>query len=554
MHTIGGAGCRVAAAATLAFVLCSGDLLHAQCEPSESAKLHSLDSANHDQFGRSVALSGDVALISASGHIHDENVGSGAVYVARFDGSTWNVETELLASDGEVGDVFGFAIALEGDVLVVSATHDDDGAENAGSAYVFRFTGSAWVEEAKLHASSPVPTELFGWSVALSGDAIIVGTRHDVNSPLPGAAYVFRYDGSRWNEEAMIVPPDAEPGQAVGWSVAIAGDTALVASPGEDELTGSVFVSHFDGTTWVPSDKLLASDGAEGDQFGIAVAFDGEAALIGANFDDDNGSFSGSAYVFRFNGATWIEEAKLLAWDGAFGDQFGRPVLIRGDIALVGSPSSDPNGLLSGSAYLYRREGGTWAPAAKLMPAGSGDQFPSAVALDGNRIVAGTMLDNVNHINNGSVYFFEGVGDCNVNGELDLCDVVDGTSPDLNDNGIPDECECPWDLDGDGNVFVTDLLLLLMDFGSCEGSPADFDGDGCVTVLDLLTLLGNWGPCPGSPCIWDVNGDGTVDQTDLRLVLGNFGPCNGCPEDVNGDGVVNGQDAAAVATHFGPCP
>ena len=113
---------------------------------------------------------------------------------------------------------------------------------------------------------------------------------------------------------------------------------------------------------------------------------------------------------------------------------------------------------------------------------------------------------------------------------------------------------CPGDLDGDGNVFVTDLLLLLMDFGSCNGSPADLDGDGCVTVADLLTLLGTWGPCPGSPCVWDVNGDGTVDPTDLRLVLGNLGPCEGCPEDVNGDGVVNGQDAAAVATHFGPCP
>jgi hypothetical protein len=116
--------------------------------------------------------------------------------------------------------------------------------------------------------------------------------------------------------------------------------------------------------------------------------------------------------------------------------------------------------------------------------------------------------------------------------------------------GLP----CPWDLDGDGNVFITDLLLLLMDFGTCDGSPSDFDGDGCVTVVDLLTLLGNWGPCPGSPCIWDVNGDGTVDLTDLWQVFGNLGPCDGCPEDVNGDGVVNGQDAAAVATHFGPCP
>ena len=137
--------------------------------------------------------------------------------------------------------------------------------------------------------------------------------------------------------------------------------------------------------------------------------------------------------------------------------------------------------------------------------------------------------------------------------------------PDTPDSGVGDppivdmgayefQVPCPWDLDGDGNVFVTDLLVLLMDFGSCGGSPADFDGDGCVTVMDLLTLLGNWGPCPGSDCVWDVNGDGTVDETDLRLVLDNFGPCDGCPEDVNGDGVVNGQDVAAVATHFGPCP
>ncbi len=116
--------------------------------------------------------------------------------------------------------------------------------------------------------------------------------------------------------------------------------------------------------------------------------------------------------------------------------------------------------------------------------------------------------------------------------------------------GIP----CPWDLDGDGNVFVIDLLLLLMDFGSCDGSPADFDGDGCVTVVDLLTLLFNFGPCPDGRCPWDVNGDRTVDAADLWQVLGNFGPCDGCPEDVNGDGIVNGLDVSAVATHFGPCP
>jgi predicted outer membrane repeat protein len=126
--------------------------------------------------------------------------------------------------------------------------------------------------------------------------------------------------------------------------------------------------------------------------------------------------------------------------------------------------------------------------------------------------------------------------------------------PPIVDMGAYELQPCPWDLDGDGNVGVVDLLMLLADFGSCDGSPADFDGDGCVTVVDLLALIGHFGPCPGVPCVWDVNGDGVVDQSDLQQVLDNFGPCDGCPEDVNGDGVVNGQDAAAVATHFGPCP
>ncbi|MHC4968584.1 MAG: choice-of-anchor Q domain-containing protein, partial [Planctomycetota bacterium] len=113
---------------------------------------------------------------------------------------------------------------------------------------------------------------------------------------------------------------------------------------------------------------------------------------------------------------------------------------------------------------------------------------------------------------------------------------------------------CPWDLDGDGNVFVTDLLLLLASWGPCADCAADFNDDGLVNVVDLLALIGHFGPCPGVPCIWDVNGDGVVDLSDLHQVQENFGPCAGCPEDVNGDGVVDGQDAAAVAQHFGPCP
>ncbi|MHC4080414.1 MAG: DNRLRE domain-containing protein [Planctomycetota bacterium] len=119
---------------------------------------------------------------------------------------------------------------------------------------------------------------------------------------------------------------------------------------------------------------------------------------------------------------------------------------------------------------------------------------------------------------------------------------------------------CPWDLDGDADVGVTDFLLLLLGFGPCdngEDCPGDFDGDGVVGVTDLLALLGNFGPCPGSSCPWDVDGDGVVGTADLQQVLANLGPCadpTDCPWDVNGDGVVDALDIVAVATHFGPCP
>lgn len=114
---------------------------------------------------------------------------------------------------------------------------------------------------------------------------------------------------------------------------------------------------------------------------------------------------------------------------------------------------------------------------------------------------------------------------------------------------------CPWDLDGDSSIGISDLLALLMSFGPCDGEcPADFNEDGDVNVFDFLTLLFNFGPCPDGSCPWDVNGDGIVDHTDLFQVFGNFGPCDGCPEDVSGDGVVNGEDLIAVITHFGPCP
>ncbi|MEE9131262.1 MAG: hypothetical protein V3T84_14675, partial [Phycisphaerales bacterium] len=126
--------------------------------------------------------------------------------------------------------------------------------------------------------------------------------------------------------------------------------------------------------------------------------------------------------------------------------------------------------------------------------------FGISVSTDGEHAIVGANATTVNgDIEAGAAYIYGGLGDCNKNGELDLCDITDGFSNDDNNNGIPDECEappCPWDLDDSGTVGASDLLSLLVSWGPCKGCPADFDGDGTVGASDLLALLVNWGPCP----------------------------------------------------------
>jgi hypothetical protein len=138
--------------------------------------------------------------------------------------------------------------------------------------------------------------------------------------------------------------------------VAIDGNTALIGAYGDDDngdYSGSAYIFRFNGSTWVQEAKLLASDGAAYDYFGYSVAIYGNTALVGAESDDDNGSSSGSAYIFRFNGSTWVEKPKLLAPDGAAWDDFGHSVAIDGNTALVGAYGDDDKGDSSGSAYVF---------------------------------------------------------------------------------------------------------------------------------------------------------------------------------------------------------
>jgi hypothetical protein len=391
--------------------------------PIEAAKIIALDGAAGDQFGYSVALSGDTAVIGARFDSDDVNgLESGSAYVFIRTGTTWSQQAKLTASDGMARDWFGVRVAISGDTAVVTADADDDDVNgvDSGSAYVFTRSGTTWSLQAKLTAADGAPVDLFGYSVALSDDTAVFGAKFDdddINGVKSGSAYVFVRSGTTWSQQAKLTAADGKPGDEFGYSVALAGDTVVVTANADDDDvkgtdSGSAYVFTRSGAIWSQQAKLTAADGAAGDLFGVRSAVYGDTALIGARFTDDSGDDSGSAYVFTRSGAVWSQQAKLTAADGAAGDDFGYSVSISGDSALVGAQSDDNNinGVDSGSAYLFTRSGTTWSQYAKITASdgSAGDQFGGRVAISGNTAIIGARLvdDDVNRENSGAAYVF----------------------------------------------------------------------------------------------------------------------------------------------------
>ncbi len=212
-------------------------------------------------------------------------------------------------------------------------------------------------------------------------------------------------------EQAKLTASDGAISDLFGYSVSISGDTAVVGADGDDDNgtdSGSAYVFVRSGTTWSQQAKLTASDGAEGDLFGWSVSISGDTAVVGAHYDDDNGLNSGSAYVFVRSGTTWTEEAKLTASDGAEDDFFGRSVSVSGDTAVVGAYGDDDYGSYSGSAYVFVRSGTTWSEEAKLTASDGAahDLFGISVSISGGTAVVGAHYDDDNAFNSGSAYVY----------------------------------------------------------------------------------------------------------------------------------------------------
>jgi hypothetical protein len=354
-----------------------------------------------DNFGYAVAIDGDWVLI---GSPLDDDIAeqSGAVYVYRRNGSTWTFAQKLKASDPFFGAQYGAAVAIEGSLAVVGADLDHpSGINNAGSAYVLERVNDTWFQRAKLWAGDAQPNSSFGEAVDISGGTIVIGSwRATGVAWLSGLAYVFEGAGSTWIETARLLPHDAGQGDGFGCSVAVDGDRLVVGASGWHQPPAAsigaayVFEKQISGA-WTQAQKL-SPPGSMNDYFGFDVDMQGDWVMTGADGANVTGPNSGVVYAFQFSSGAWRLSQAFVGLDTTTGDQFGAWLAMDGGVALVSGHQADDYASNSGGGYAFSLQGSNWVQEGKLLPE---DSYPShlvgiELALSGRTAVLGARFDN----------------------------------------------------------------------------------------------------------------------------------------------------------------
>ena len=506
-------------------------------------------------FGNSVSICPDdseLAIIGAP----DEDAYAGAAHVYRRAGTTWVEEQALAAADAVAGDQFGYSVAINGDVAVVGAWLADGAAgESCGAAYVFRFNGETWIQEQKLTAADAAAQDRFGSSVAVHGDVIVVG------APVAecgagadcGAAYVYRYNGGSWDPDPSPGPngklfaSDADDHDEFGVTLTVSGDDIMIGAWKEEchggvGECGAVYAYHYGSGSWIEDQKIEGSDG----RFGYPVVIDGDWAIVGAPFAEcSDGPMCGEAFIYHHEVGGWVEVAHFTASEPTSGDTYGRSASIHGTIAVVGAPGEDCGaGASCGALYAYHFDGNVWYPEGKLNAddAAVGGQVGTSASLSGDVVLMGAA--------GGAVYSFAVHGDdCNCDASADLCDIARLTSEDCQPNGIPDDCE----LDCQPNGVPDDCDI-------AAGTSADINEnsvpDECEVVVEALPA-----PYPDNRrrnryIQFDSNPENAGTDVAFKVTLTSLalGSCDdGGSPDVAGWACRTDNDCRACSVSEDPC-
>ena len=360
---------------------------------SNITKIVASDGSANDFFGYSIAVSKTKIVIGVP-YDNDKGPASGSVYIYDLDGSN---EIKLTASDGAAGNYFGYSVAVSDTKIVVGAYGHNDNGFDSGCAYIYDIDGT---NEIKLLASDGTDDDRFGSSVAVSNTKIVIGAYSNSDKgPASGSAYIYDLNGTN---EIKLYASDGVTGNYFGFSVDVSDTKIVIGAYGNNDkgsYAGCAYAYDLDGTNEI---KLLASDGADYNNFGSSVAISNTKIVIGVPEDNDKGSYSGSAYIYDLDGTN---EIKLLASDGAAHDNFGRSVAVSDTKIVIGAYGKDINGSYSGCIYAYDLNGSN---EIKLTPTNSiaYDYFGFNVAVSDDRIVIGAYGDNDNGTNSGSAYIF----------------------------------------------------------------------------------------------------------------------------------------------------
>ncbi len=362
-----------------------------------------------DNFGASVAVDRDTIVVGKNGD-NERGISAGAAYIFEPNpaGSVQWVQVAKIFGDSiENFDRFGDSAAIDGDLVAVGATSDDDVANSSGAVYLFeRNSGGAdqWGQLAKLSASDGGANQRFGSAIDISGDRMVVGAyfESDLTENF-GAAYVFERENGQWIEKARLLPANPAPLDNFGKAVAISGEIAVVGADAGDVVSGvvnrapgvSYVFERNAGGNWGQTARLSVNE--ESDSFGVAVGISGDILAVGAPGGTDGSLGStGAVYIFERKAENqWEQTARVVPNGAAEGDAFGNGVAMSGNAFVAGATGSTVNNFLAaGAAYVFeRREDGQWSQVAKLqLENPSGQQgFGGRIALGGDKVVGGIL-------------------------------------------------------------------------------------------------------------------------------------------------------------------
>ncbi len=503
----------------------------------QGSALPRTDGATFDYFGSSVGVSNDTALIGASFRTVAGQAYQGAAYVFVRSGLAWQQQgSPLLSSDGATDDTFGTAVSISGDTAIIGASGKSTALNvTQGAAYVFARSNGVWAEQGSTLAPMDAAAyDYFGASVGISGDTLIVGAPGKTvgGNRGQGGAYVFVRNAGAWAQQGPLLPrTDGAFLDGFGVSVAVDADTAIVGAPyktiGVNQDQGATYVFVRTGTTWTQQGPaLVGADSVATDFLATSIAISGDTAVVGASAKTiGTNSGQGAVYVFVRNGTTWTQQGPALTLpDGRANEGFGGTVSISGDTLVVGDPGRTIGGNANqGATYVFARQGTVWTQQgpALVQPDGTtNDSFGNSVSVSGHTLVIGAIAETIGTVEDqGTAFVF-----------VDAC----ATDTDCVASAYCSSGACMTRCAHDSDCAASSYCSLN---GSCQ--PQLTQGTACTEAAGVACKEAGCAVCSTGHCVDGLCCDtacvGTCEACSAVKTGGAAGTCLAIPADQDPD-------------------